>query len=259
MNEVSSSETPLSRREEAKALFRNAILDAAERVFAEHGFHLARISDVAKRARIGVGTVYNHFEQKEDLLRALLEERTAMLLEHLQPRPDDPVSFEERLVARLTRVLDFVEDHRSFFLVASEYGVLGRGSLGGEVLAGCKDMEQVEKFRRAFRGLIEEGLAAGALTPMDPHRLAWSLGGILRMFIFGSLYEQKEPTVKGLAPTIARLFLHGAGAPAEAAPRDSRTTPASRGTEAPSAPKNKPLVSKGAAARKTSRPRRSPR
>src|SRR4051794_25104044 len=122
MNDVSSSEAPLSRREEAKALFRTAILDAAERVFAERGFHVARISDVAKQARIGVGTVYNHFEQKEDLLRALLEERTAGMLEHLAPRPDDPEPFEERLISRLTRVLDYVENHKSFFLVAMEYG-----------------------------------------------------------------------------------------------------------------------------------------
>src|SRR5262249_11395598 len=62
------------RREEARALFRNAILEAAEEVFAERGFHGARIQDIAARARLAVGTVYNHFGQKEDVLRALLEE-----------------------------------------------------------------------------------------------------------------------------------------------------------------------------------------
>ena len=55
-------------REEAKQLFRNAILEAAEIVFSERGFHAARIQDIAARARIAVGTVYNHFEQKEDVL-----------------------------------------------------------------------------------------------------------------------------------------------------------------------------------------------
>ena len=59
-----------SVRSEAKALFRNAILDAAEIVFAERGFHEARIQDIAARARIAVGTVYNHFETKEDVLAA---------------------------------------------------------------------------------------------------------------------------------------------------------------------------------------------
>ena len=217
MNEVSSPEAPLSRREEAKALFRNAILDAAEFVFAEHGFHVARIQDVARQARIGVGTVYNHFEQKEDLLLALLEERTGQMLARLAPLPSDPASFEDRLVARLSRMLDFVEHHRSFFFVAMEHGILGKGSSGGDAVTCGKKMNQVEKFRTTFRGLIEEGLAAGALEPMDAHRLAWALGGILRMFIHGALGEEKEPSLVALAPTIVRLFLHGA-APRAAGP-----------------------------------------
>ena len=72
------------RRDEARALFRNAILDAAEAVFAERGFHGARIQDVAARARIAVGTVYNHFAQKDDVLAALLEERTEGLLAQMR-------------------------------------------------------------------------------------------------------------------------------------------------------------------------------
>src|SRR5262249_48120808 len=87
----------------------------------------------------------------------------------------------------------------------------------------AKQMPKVEKFRATFRGLIEEGLAAGALEPMDAHRLAWALGGILRMFIFGALVEQLEPSLTALAPTIARLFLHGAS------PREGpKETPATR-------------------------------
>src|ERR1044071_478483 len=115
MNPSSSAQAPLSRREEAKAMFRTAILDAAEHVFAERGFHVARIQDVAKEARIAVGTVYNHFEQKEDLLRALLEERTEGMLARLAPDSSDPEPFAERLTTRLARVLAYVDEHRSFF------------------------------------------------------------------------------------------------------------------------------------------------
>src|SRR5450432_2663739 len=71
---------PPRRRDEARALFRNAILDAAEAVFAERGFHGARIQDIAERARIAVGTVYNHFADKDEVLSALLDERIAGLL-----------------------------------------------------------------------------------------------------------------------------------------------------------------------------------
>ena len=45
-----ASERLPRRRDEARALFRNAILDAAESVFAQRGFHGARIQDIAEQA-----------------------------------------------------------------------------------------------------------------------------------------------------------------------------------------------------------------
>jgi len=234
MNISSSAEPPLSRREEAKAMFRNAILDAAERVFAERGFHVARIQDVAKEARIAVGTVYNHFEQKEDLLRALLEERSAQMVARLAPLPSDPEPFEERLTARLARVLAWVDEHRSFVALAMEHGAFGKGPAGDPIACG-KGMRHVEMFRATFRALIEEGLAAGALEPMDPLSLTWGLAGLLRMFTMGSL-EHGATNLASLAPTITRLYLHGAA-----------RKPAPASTPAPSrAPKKKTTAPRGA-------------
>jgi AcrR family transcriptional regulator len=53
---------------------RERILRAARSVFADQG-HDAQIDDVAKRAKVGVGTVYRHFPTKEALLDALVRER----------------------------------------------------------------------------------------------------------------------------------------------------------------------------------------
>src|SRR5271169_3535193 len=96
-------ERPPRRRDEARALFHNAILDAAEVVFAERGFHGARIQDIAKRARIAVGTVYNHFEDKDAVLAALLEQRAEEMASQLRPRRDDARTFTLRLRARVAR------------------------------------------------------------------------------------------------------------------------------------------------------------
>ena len=53
---------------------RERILRAARAVFAEQGMH-SQIDDVAKRAKVGVGTVYRHFPTKEALGDALVRER----------------------------------------------------------------------------------------------------------------------------------------------------------------------------------------
>src|ERR1035438_7570744 len=99
MNGASASRARVSKtrptlRDEAKSLYRNAILNAAEEVFAERGFFSARIQDIAERGRFAVGTVYKHFEQKEDVLRALLVERVASMELALAPRDGDPLGWE---------------------------------------------------------------------------------------------------------------------------------------------------------------------
>src|SRR5512147_1607985 len=46
-------------REGARGAYRNAILEAAERVFARSGFYTTRMADIAREAGVGVGTLYN--------------------------------------------------------------------------------------------------------------------------------------------------------------------------------------------------------
>jgi AcrR family transcriptional regulator len=53
---------------------RERILKAARAVFADQGID-AQMDDVAKRAKVGVGTVYRHFPTKEALVDALVRER----------------------------------------------------------------------------------------------------------------------------------------------------------------------------------------
>ncbi|WP_413302707.1 TetR/AcrR family transcriptional regulator [Bacillus sp. 1P10SD] len=53
---------------------RQKLLEAAREVFLEEGFQKATISQMIKKANIGYGTAYVHFEGKEDLLIVLMED-----------------------------------------------------------------------------------------------------------------------------------------------------------------------------------------
>ena len=59
---------------------RERILKAARAVFADQGID-AQIDDVAKRAKVGVGTVYRHFPTKEALLDAIVREHFEAIAE----------------------------------------------------------------------------------------------------------------------------------------------------------------------------------
>ncbi len=212
MSDSSARRAPLPRRrDEAKALFRNAILDAAEHVFAREGFHGARIQDIADHARIAVGTVYNHFEQKEDVLHALLEDRLGQMLENLAPRPTDPEPFDQKLTSCIERTLRFVGQHRDFHQIALDCGIFAKGTAATSSMLGDKPVTHFERFRGTMLALVNEGISCGALRPMDPVRLARMLGGLLRAFTIGAVIEQNLPNLEGEAPFIVDLFLNGAG------------------------------------------------
>src|SRR6202795_2431622 len=53
---------------------RNAILDAATRLFAERGLTAAPTSEISKLAGVAEGTLFTYFETKDDLINALYRE-----------------------------------------------------------------------------------------------------------------------------------------------------------------------------------------
>ncbi len=71
MNAHPTADPPL-RRDAARN--RERILEAARAEFAERGLD-ATLDDIARRAGVGVGTVYRRFAGKEELIEALFEDR----------------------------------------------------------------------------------------------------------------------------------------------------------------------------------------
>jgi AcrR family transcriptional regulator len=59
---------------------RAAVIAAAKKLFADRGLD-AQMPEVAKAAKVGVGTVYRHFPTKDDLIAALVAERFERLAE----------------------------------------------------------------------------------------------------------------------------------------------------------------------------------
>lgn len=96
-------------RTEKAAVKRKRILDAALEEFSRRGFAAARMEDVAQRAKVGKGTVYLYFDDKEALFEGLVHEMVisplAGLLE-MRPAPGESVGQVLRRVVppAITRV-----------------------------------------------------------------------------------------------------------------------------------------------------------
>lgn len=85
---------------------RDAILDATDRLLAQSGYKKMTIDDLAQEVGIGKGSVYLHFESKEDIALSHIDRIIVRLTEQLQAVEAEPLAPAEKLEKMLTtRVL----------------------------------------------------------------------------------------------------------------------------------------------------------
>jgi TetR/AcrR family transcriptional regulator, fatty acid metabolism regulator protein len=90
-----------------KAVNKHAkIITAATKVFAKKGFFNARISDIAKEAKVADGTIYLYFNNKIDILLSVFEEEIGLLIKQtrklLEAEHDPRKKLEIFVVKHLT-------------------------------------------------------------------------------------------------------------------------------------------------------------
>ena len=102
---------------------RELVLDAAERVMAEHGFEAATLARVVEEASIPVSSVYHYFGSKDGILLAVMErgaDRFFADLPDLTRRPGRPVQHLARVVSA---VIGTLERHPDFLRLLIVFAV----------------------------------------------------------------------------------------------------------------------------------------
>jgi AcrR family transcriptional regulator len=206
MNARSPSDTKGSNlRTRLREATNAAILEAAEAVFSEQGVHATSMNEIAARAGVAVGTLYNHFKDKDALIQDLFEMRREGLLdivdEHcLRPGPGD---FRAQLLSLVTAMFDYFERNRRFYVLlfeqAHEYSPLARKATMMKQLT-----DKLDKLMR--RGLKERVLKP-ELASFYPALLIGMLRATgIHANVCGATRDLVTPA------QLVELFLHGAGA-----------------------------------------------
>ena len=189
---------------------RAAILDAAERVYAEHGLEGGRMEQVAEAAGVSVGTLYNYFGDRKELVKSLLEDRRAELLRRVDDALEAaPASATERLRVLLRSALEHFERHRAFVSLLFQDGV---GECGSRLLAeSTRPSASFHGLRDRARAALATAAERGELRDPDVDYLAHVLAGALRATVLHGLAEGRALEPAAAADRILRLFLEGAG------------------------------------------------
>ncbi|MDB4962620.1 MAG: TetR family transcriptional regulator [Myxococcales bacterium] len=156
MNQGSSKQ---QLRAQLRETVQVAILDAAEELIADRGLHAAPLAQIARRAGVAVGTLYNYFADREAMIVALFENRRAQLRPALRTAiaAGRDLAFEPRLRQFVHDVLRVFEIHRRFIKVVIETEHLRlKSSTTGQDLG--KGVEEVVEAG-VIEGVIDRGRA----------------------------------------------------------------------------------------------------
>lgn len=170
------------------------ILDAAEIEFSRHGLKGARISAIAKQAKITTAMIHYYFENKEGLYRAVLQrpmEENQQFVEQLELdhlSPEDAITF----IIRVAIANEFRNPYRQmlWFQEASQNQGLyfKQGNWSG-------------LFERVIK-VLERGIESGDFRPVDDPMLMLThiLGVCIFYFTVQENWQHLTPDVDRLSP-----------------------------------------------------------
>lgn len=189
-------------RERLREATSREILAAAEHVFAEMGLERASVAQIAERAGVAVGTLYNRFKDRETLLEALLSERRAELLDKVdvQIASLDGASFREQLQGFFSVLFRHFEEHRAFlrWVFAREVGTREkREEMSRAVFERVEHLFELGRREQALRADPEHAL---------PVFLMAAAKGVLQREHYGLTALAPERAAEALVT----LFLEGA-------------------------------------------------
>lgn len=183
---TSTSGKPLTKRGEAT---RRRILDAAESVFAELGYHDASISRITERAGVGLGTFYLYFDTKQAIFEALVLDLNRRVRHSMAEAMEGAGSRLEAERAGFAGFFRFTAAHPALYRVIREAEVVSPTMMREHyrrIVAG---------YEAGLRGAQERGEIDGAL---DPEVAAWALMGAGELI--GMRYLLWERDAQGRPP-----------------------------------------------------------
>ena len=146
------------------------LVAAAREVFAERGVD-ASLEEIARRAGVGIGTLYRHFATREALVEAIFEGRVSEFIAIAESATDEPDAWQA-FVRFLERILELQAGDRVLKEVLMRYPP-GAGRLDG----AREEMRRV--FEQVLRRAREQGRLRADFTLPDLALLFWSFTPVI--------------------------------------------------------------------------------
>jgi TetR/AcrR family transcriptional regulator, fatty acid metabolism regulator protein len=188
-----------------KEATRQRLLDAAEEVFAEKGYHGAVVEDIIRASDSSKGGFYFHFPNKQGIFLALIDAlvpKLAASIDRAIAKESDPIA---QMEAALRTVLETFSRHRklSKILLVEAVG-LGHGF-------DEKLMHTRGYFAAMIQRYLDLAVNARAIDPLDTETASWVWFGAINEVVVRWLVTGQPRDLESLIPQLSQMLLRSVG------------------------------------------------
>jgi AcrR family transcriptional regulator len=198
-------------REEARRartdVYRQHIFEAAEQVFADRGFEAAKVQEISKLAGLSMGTIYAIFPGKNELYRAILEERGRELLGLVRQVAERHARPAEALDALIELYVGYLVAHPGFLRMHLRSGTSWALSPAPGTDAQVRHWQDIQALQAE---IFRRGIAEGVFVEEDPAYLARMFSVmdqvLLADWVAKGMTADRPALVRRLREQVARSF-----------------------------------------------------
>ena len=181
------------------------IIDAATKIFAKKGFFQAKVSEIAKEAKVADGTIYLYFENKDSILISLFEEQMKRVLNNMREEISKETDAVKKIEWFALNHLKLIEQNKD---VAEIIQVELRQS--SKFMKEYKN-EKFDEYLNLIGDIIQEGQEKGIFKKGIMRGVAKRafFGALDEMSRFWVLSSRKKYDIETAAKQISEYFLSG--------------------------------------------------
>jgi TetR/AcrR family transcriptional regulator len=198
----------ISRKEREYLAHREEILSAAEKVFAAKGFFPTTMSDIAREAEFGTGSLYKYFKSKEELYFTLIDEKMEEIHRLVKAELSQKTSAVERIKKVLELQFEFFERNRDFFRIYISERNRFEWTVKDELGKGLH--EKMVAYINILAEVMRQGIEREEFRSMNPMDLAHALVGIVNSFVFEWMISREPYPLISKVDTVLEIFSGGA-------------------------------------------------
>jgi len=181
---------------------RKKLKEAALDVFSEKSVDAATVEEITEKADLGKGTLYQHFEDKEEIIITLVEEAVEHLIERIRAYDSAPESLEDMLEHLLNTHYEFSVDAKEEFLLLFQ----------GKILLKLQSdtLDELEEPYLRYLGEIEEQVScylSPRIAALKVRRLACAVAGFVFGFFSFAMIGMTSDEIETSIRPLRRVFV----------------------------------------------------